>query len=75
MAESALIQKARALMFTRKLPKEFWGAAKNTAVVLHNTTPAVDAVVTPHELFNGYLPDTIGILDVRPMRSSLMKAD
>jgi hypothetical protein len=53
-----LIEKARAMLLTHGLPKDFWGAAMVTAAQLRNVTLAAHQCVTPFELFWGRPPDT-----------------
>jgi hypothetical protein len=51
------IEKARAMMLTHDLPKEFWAAAMRTAATVRNMTPAASETKTPYELFHGKKAD------------------
>jgi hypothetical protein len=53
-----LIEKTRALLMEKDLPKELWAAAIQAAAHIHNATPAARQEMTPHQMFNGKPADT-----------------
>ena len=51
-----IMESARAMLFSRKLPNYLWAEAVNTAVYILNRTPSTQVEKTPFEEWTGQIP-------------------